>query len=117
MSDEGAFLCSRYTYQFFGSSAPIMTNPPVELHRSREVSLPQSFCAFDFVALPQQLQDTFLRLVGSECVQSYSVSCFKEKIGHVNVFFIYLFILSHSDLTESPSWWKFGTGTPIVVTS
>lgn len=69
LNEEVAFLCFRYTYQFFGSSAPIMTNPPVELHRSREVSLPQSYCAFDFVALPQQLQDTFLRSVGRECVR------------------------------------------------
>ncbi|XP_042276259.1 centrosomal protein of 120 kDa [Thunnus maccoyii] len=52
----------RYSYQFFGSAAPIMTNPPVELQRNVEVSLPQSYCAFDFAALPQQLQDTFLRV-------------------------------------------------------
>lgn len=87
---EVAFLCFRYTYQFFGSSAPIMTNPPVELHRSREVSLPQSYCAFDFVALPQQLQETFLRLVGRECVRPHSVSCFHEKIVHVDLFFFFV---------------------------
>ncbi|XP_029366024.1 centrosomal protein of 120 kDa isoform X2 [Echeneis naucrates] len=52
----------RYSYPFFGSAAPIMTNPPVELQRNMEVSLPQSYCAFDFAALPQQLQDTFLRV-------------------------------------------------------
>ncbi|XP_040899113.1 centrosomal protein of 120 kDa [Toxotes jaculatrix] len=52
----------RYSYQFFGSAAPIMTNPPVELQRNMEVSLPQSYCAFNFAALPQQLQDTFLRV-------------------------------------------------------
>ncbi|XP_032434909.1 centrosomal protein of 120 kDa [Xiphophorus hellerii] len=52
----------RYSYQFFGSSAPIMTSPPVELQRNMEASLPQSYCAFDFAALPQQLQDTFLRV-------------------------------------------------------
>ncbi|XP_026178104.1 centrosomal protein of 120 kDa isoform X2 [Mastacembelus armatus] len=52
----------RYSYRFFGSAAPIMTNPPVELQRNMEVSLPQSYCAFDFAALPQQLQDTFLRV-------------------------------------------------------
>uniref|UniRef100_H3CFR0 Centrosomal protein 120 n=1 Tax=Tetraodon nigroviridis TaxID=99883 RepID=H3CFR0_TETNG len=49
----------RYTYQFFSSPAPIMTNPPVQLQRNMEVSLPQSYCAFDFSALPQHLQDTF----------------------------------------------------------
>lgn len=68
------FLCFRYTYQFFGSSAPILTNPPVELHRNSEVSLPQSYCAFDFVALPQQLQDTFLRLVSSVNVTIHILS-------------------------------------------
>ncbi|XP_037633784.1 centrosomal protein of 120 kDa [Sebastes umbrosus] len=52
----------RYSYQFFGSAAPIMTNPPVELQRNMEALLPQSYCAFDFAALPQQLQDTFLRV-------------------------------------------------------
>ncbi|XP_013883016.1 centrosomal protein of 120 kDa [Austrofundulus limnaeus] len=52
----------RYSYPFFGSAAPIMTNPPVELQRNTQVNLPQSFCAFDFAALPHQLQDTFLRV-------------------------------------------------------
>ncbi|KAM4810471.1 centrosomal protein of 120 kDa [Rhinophrynus dorsalis] len=52
----------RYSYPFFGSAAPIMTNPPVEVRRNMEVFLPQSYCAFDFAVLPHQLQDTFLRL-------------------------------------------------------
>ncbi|XP_057211725.1 centrosomal protein of 120 kDa [Triplophysa rosa] len=52
----------RYSYQFFGSAAPIMTNPAVQLRRNTEVFLPQSYCAFDFAALPSQLQDTFLRV-------------------------------------------------------
>ncbi|XP_069818747.1 centrosomal protein of 120 kDa isoform X2 [Dendropsophus ebraccatus] len=52
----------RYTYQFFGSAAPIMTNPPVEVRRNMEVFLPQSYCAFDFATTPQKLQETFLRL-------------------------------------------------------
>ncbi|KAJ8401639.1 hypothetical protein AAFF_G00379560 [Aldrovandia affinis] len=52
----------RYSYQFFGSVAPIMTNPPVEVQKNMEVFLPQSYCAFDFAALPHQLQDTFLRV-------------------------------------------------------
>eukprot|EP00066_Takifugu_rubripes_P024411 XP_011613677.1 PREDICTED: centrosomal protein of 120 kDa isoform X2 [Takifugu rubripes] len=52
----------RYKYQFFSSPAPIMTNPPVQLQRNMEVSLPQSYCAFDFAALPQHLQDTFLKV-------------------------------------------------------
>ncbi|XP_044518024.1 centrosomal protein of 120 kDa isoform X3 [Gracilinanus agilis] len=52
----------RYSYPFFGSAAPIMTNPPVEVRKNMEVFLPQSYCAFDFATLPHQLQDTFLRL-------------------------------------------------------
>ncbi|XP_029916565.1 centrosomal protein of 120 kDa [Myripristis murdjan] len=52
----------RYSYHFFGSAAPIMTNPPVELQRNMQVFLPQSYCAFHFAALPQQLQDTFHRV-------------------------------------------------------
>lgn len=52
----------RYSYQFFGSAAPIMTNPAVQLRRNTEVFLPQSYCAFDFAALPNQLQETFLRV-------------------------------------------------------
>ncbi|KAJ8285254.1 hypothetical protein GJAV_G00024690 [Gymnothorax javanicus] len=52
----------RYSYQFFGSAGPIMTNPPVEVRKNMEVFLPQSYCAFDFATLPHQLQDTFLRV-------------------------------------------------------
>eukprot|EP00058_Branchiostoma_floridae_P024395 XP_002609885.1 hypothetical protein BRAFLDRAFT_125991 [Branchiostoma floridae] len=52
----------RYTYPFFGSAAPILTHPPVEIRRNMEVLLPQSFCAFDFASTPQQLQDTFTRI-------------------------------------------------------
>ncbi|XP_060693677.1 centrosomal protein of 120 kDa isoform X2 [Hemiscyllium ocellatum] len=52
----------RYSYPFFGTAAPIMTNPPVEVKRNMEVVFPQSYCAFDFAALPHQLQDTFFRL-------------------------------------------------------
>ncbi|XP_053480960.1 centrosomal protein of 120 kDa isoform X2 [Ictalurus furcatus] len=52
----------RYAYQFFGSAAPIMTNPAVEIKKNTEVFLPQSYCAFDFAALPSQLQDTFLSI-------------------------------------------------------
>ncbi|XP_057709140.1 centrosomal protein of 120 kDa isoform X2 [Corythoichthys intestinalis] len=52
----------RYSYQFFGSTAPVMTSRPVELHRHMDVSLPHSYCKFDFAAMPQQLQDAFLRV-------------------------------------------------------
>ncbi|CAK6444468.1 unnamed protein product [Pipistrellus nathusii] len=52
----------RYSYPFFGSAAPIMTNPPVEVRKNMEVFLPQSYCTFDFATMPHQLQDTFLRI-------------------------------------------------------
>jgi len=52
----------RYTYPFFGSSAPIMTSPPVQVQRNMEVLLPKSFCAFDFAASPQLLQETLTRV-------------------------------------------------------
>uniref|UniRef100_A0A8D2APX1 Centrosomal protein of 120 kDa n=1 Tax=Sciurus vulgaris TaxID=55149 RepID=A0A8D2APX1_SCIVU len=52
----------RYSYPFFGSAAPIMTNPPIEVRKNMEVFLPQSYCAFDFATMPYQLQDTFLRI-------------------------------------------------------
>ncbi|XP_054998529.1 centrosomal protein of 120 kDa isoform X2 [Sorex araneus] len=52
----------RYSYPFFGSAAPIMTNPPVEVRKNMEVFLPQSYCAFDFATMPYQLQDTFSRI-------------------------------------------------------
>ncbi|XP_026721349.1 centrosomal protein of 120 kDa isoform X2 [Athene cunicularia] len=52
----------RYSYPFFGSAAPIMTSPPIEVRKNMEVFLPQSYCAFDFATVPHQLQDTFLRL-------------------------------------------------------
>jgi len=51
----------RYSYPFFGSAAPIMTSPPVEVRKNMEVFLPQSYCAFDFATVPHQLQDTFFR--------------------------------------------------------
>ncbi|XP_036081485.1 centrosomal protein of 120 kDa isoform X2 [Rousettus aegyptiacus] len=51
-----------YSYPFFGSAAPIMTNPPIEVRKNMEVFLPQSYCAFDFATMPHQLQDTFLRI-------------------------------------------------------
>ncbi|GFO36195.1 centrosomal protein of 120 kda [Plakobranchus ocellatus] len=52
----------RYMYPFFGSAAPILTHPPVEIRKGSEVLLPQSFCAFDFACTVQQLQDTFVRV-------------------------------------------------------
>uniref|UniRef100_A0A3Q1M6Z5 Centrosomal protein of 120 kDa n=1 Tax=Bos taurus TaxID=9913 RepID=A0A3Q1M6Z5_BOVIN len=64
----------RYSYPFFGSAAPIMTNPPVEVRKNMEVFLPQSYCAFDFATLPHQLQDTFLRSNNRIVDLSYTVT-------------------------------------------
>lgn len=60
MSPVNCFL--RYTYPFFGSSAPVMTSPPVQVQRGMEVLLPKSFCAFDFAASPQLLHETLARV-------------------------------------------------------
>ncbi|CAB1320216.1 unnamed protein product [Coregonus sp. 'balchen'] len=68
---------------FFGSAAPIMTNPPMEVKRNMEVFLPQSYCAFDFAALPHQLQDTFLR--PSETVADLYYVTTLEDLGLVKV--------------------------------
>ncbi|KAK3728976.1 hypothetical protein QZH41_008720, partial [Actinostola sp. cb2023] len=50
----------RYTYPFFGSAAPVMTSPPVEVSRHMQALLPKSFCAFDFAASPRLLQERFM---------------------------------------------------------
>ncbi|PIK47213.1 putative centrosomal protein [Apostichopus japonicus] len=53
----------RYSYPFFGRSAPIMTHPSVEiLNKHMEVYLPNSFCAFDFATTGQQLHDNLTRV-------------------------------------------------------
>lgn len=52
----------KYTYIFFGSSSPVFTEPPVEVRRGTEVTLPKSFCAFDFATTFAQLEDTFTRV-------------------------------------------------------
>ncbi|KAL8561303.1 hypothetical protein ACOMHN_047158 [Nucella lapillus] len=62
VSSNTIFVFLRYTYPFFGSAAPILTHPPVEIRKGSEVLLPQSFCAFDFACTLQQLQDTFRRV-------------------------------------------------------
>eukprot|EP00112_Aurelia_sp_Birch-Aquarium-sp1_P009678 Seg2106.2 transcript_id=Seg2106.2/GoldUCD/mRNA.D3Y31 product="Centrosomal protein of 120 kDa" protein_id=Seg2106.2/GoldUCD/D3Y31 len=52
----------RYSYPFFGSSAPILTSPAVEVRRNTEVLLPRSFCAFDFATTPSLIQQTLSRI-------------------------------------------------------
>lgn len=61
-STNTLYVFIRYTYPFFGSAAPILTHPPVEIRKGMEVLLPQSFCAFDFACTLAQLQETFLRV-------------------------------------------------------
>ena len=51
----------RYSYPFFGSSAPILTSPAVEVRRNTEVLLPRSFCAFDFATTSSLIEQTLLR--------------------------------------------------------
>ena len=48
----------KYSYPFFGSAAPVITSPPVEVRRHMEVLLPKSFCAFDFATNPEVLKET-----------------------------------------------------------
>ncbi|CAK6978980.1 centrosomal protein of 120 kDa [Scomber scombrus] len=96
----------RYSYQFFGSAAPIMTNPPVELQRNTEVSLPQSYCAFDFAALPQQLEETFLR-VPLVVELWHRDSSLDQLIGRASVQLSHLLSSERSRLqgsTGEPSW-------------
>jgi centrosomal protein CEP120 len=48
----------RYTYPFFGSAAPVFT-APVEVSKYGEKLLPQAFTAFEFSALPEEVQRQF----------------------------------------------------------
>ncbi|XP_057309454.1 centrosomal protein of 120 kDa-like [Hydractinia symbiolongicarpus] len=52
----------RYTYPFFGSSSPVITNPPVLIQKNAEVLLPQSFCKFEFASTNRILQSTLSRV-------------------------------------------------------
>ncbi|KAK5870647.1 hypothetical protein PBY51_003576 [Eleginops maclovinus] len=97
----------RYSYQFFGSAAPIMTNPPVELHRNMEASLPQSYCAFDFAALPQQLQETFLSVPLVVEVWDRDSTRRDQLIGRASIQLAHLLKSERSRLRASfgePSW-------------
>jgi len=55
-------LVCRYSYQFFGSTAPVITNPPVLIQRNMEALLPQSFCVFEFASSLQLLHSTLIRV-------------------------------------------------------
>lgn len=74
-------IFSRYTYPFFGSAAPVMTQPPVEVRPHTEVNMPQSYCYFDFASIPQQMHDTFLRWAIIYILQSQDAD-FREQ-AHV----------------------------------
>ncbi|OXB76039.1 UNVERIFIED_CONTAM: hypothetical protein H355_000299 [Colinus virginianus] len=64
----------RYSYPFFGSAAPIMTSPPIEIRKNMEVFLPQSYCVFHFATTPHQLQDIFLRSDARIAELSYAIT-------------------------------------------
>jgi len=52
-------LFVKYSYPFFGSSAPVMTKP-VEVKRNSETILPKSLCIFNFACTSSSLSNTFL---------------------------------------------------------
>ncbi|XP_022245188.1 centrosomal protein of 120 kDa-like isoform X2 [Limulus polyphemus] len=49
----------RYSYPFFGSSAPILTHPCVTVNPGSIVTLPHGYCAFNFATSIHQLHNTF----------------------------------------------------------
>ncbi|XP_068452332.1 centrosomal protein of 120 kDa [Clinocottus analis] len=110
----------RYSYPFFGSAAPIITGPPVELQRNTEASLPRSFCAFDFAALPQQLEDTFLRVPLVVEVWHRDSTSGERLIGRASVQLSRLLSSKRTDLVSSqgePSWRRSHRDrTPVVPT-
>ena len=83
-------VLARYTYPFFGSSAPVMTSPPVQVQRSMEVLLPKSFCAFDFAASPRLLQETLTRFVKLKILSCSKVITFMKHVWFYNVFALLL---------------------------
>uniref|UniRef100_A0A671UTG8 Centrosomal protein 120 n=1 Tax=Sparus aurata TaxID=8175 RepID=A0A671UTG8_SPAAU len=108
----------RYAYQFFGSPAPIMTNPPVELQRNMEVSLPQSYCAFDFAALPQQLQDTFSRVPLVVEIWHRDSTSRDQLIGRASIQLSHLLSTERSRLVASTgeliTWCLLKSNEPVV---
>ena len=79
-------------YPFFGSAAPILTHPPVEIRKGSEVLLPQSFCAFDFACTVQQLQDTFVKW---EFTISFLTPL--NQWSYICLIYINVFVLFNSD--------------------
>lgn len=65
----------RYCYPFFGSVAPVMTHPAIQVNRGMEAFLPHGFCAFDFATTPQQLADTLRRFVSIFSGMLYYMMC------------------------------------------
>eukprot|EP01135_Chromosphaera_perkinsii_P005253 Nk52_evm3s328 gene=Nk52_evmTU3s328 len=47
----------RYTYPYFGSPAPVFTNPPVEVRKGVEYLMPQAYCGFEFASSAAGLAD------------------------------------------------------------
>lgn len=79
----------------------------MELQRNTEVTLPQSFCSFDFAALPQQLHDTFLRVPLVVEVWHRDSACRDQLIGRASVQLSHLLTSDRTRLlesTEGRSW-------------
>ncbi|XP_041644369.1 centrosomal protein of 120 kDa [Cheilinus undulatus] len=91
----------RYSYPFFGSAAPIMTNPPVELQRNMEATPPKSYCAFAFAALPHQLQETFFRVPLVVEVWHRDSTCRDQLIGRASIWLSHLLTSERTRLLSS----------------
>ncbi|CAH8448280.1 unnamed protein product [Dicrocoelium dendriticum] len=52
---QDPMVYAKYIFPLFGSRSPVMTMPPVPLKRNREVTLPEGYCAFEFAALYDEL--------------------------------------------------------------
>ena len=58
MPVQTARIYLRYSYPFFGSSAPIIT-APLEVQKNQERTLAQGYCSFDFAASPTDVRSQF----------------------------------------------------------
>ena len=58
MPVQTARIYLRYSYPFFGSSAPILTTP-LEVQKNQERTLSQGYCSFDFAATPTDVRSQF----------------------------------------------------------
>ncbi|XP_066916000.1 centrosomal protein of 120 kDa-like [Clytia hemisphaerica] len=92
----------RYSYPFFGSSSPVLTNPPVYLQRNCEVVLPQSFCQFEFASHMETVQSTLARVPLVIEVWSRSQNHKDELIGICHVQLSNIFASSNFQERSGP---------------